>query len=190
MPVRLVLVMVTSNSYDLGVTANTLQDINPWPGDQIRHITPRWRSRRFRNTGFPSSVLRSLALSRESARTYRQRGPLARPLLNQSTLLVRQQRHRVASPAGQSRSPVSAASYGAERNPVSFIDRICWATIARAAQAARSIGPASSQSISQIFSFDSSSIAWRRLQFRVSSAFSATSYGAERKPVIFIDSSC
>ena len=34
MPVRLVLVMVTSNSYDLGVTANTLQDITPWPGDQ------------------------------------------------------------------------------------------------------------------------------------------------------------
>ena len=34
MPVRLVLVMVTSNSYDLGVTANTLQYINPWPGDQ------------------------------------------------------------------------------------------------------------------------------------------------------------
>ena len=33
-PVRLVLVMVTSNSYDLGVTANTLQYIIPWPGDQ------------------------------------------------------------------------------------------------------------------------------------------------------------
>ena len=27
-------VMVTSNSYDLGVTANTLQYITPWPGDQ------------------------------------------------------------------------------------------------------------------------------------------------------------
>jgi hypothetical protein len=26
-------VMVTNNSYDLGVTANTLQDIPPWPGD-------------------------------------------------------------------------------------------------------------------------------------------------------------
>jgi hypothetical protein len=91
--------MVTINSYDLGVTANTLQYITPWPGDKSRHITPRWRSRRFRNTVFPSSVLRSLALSRESARTYRQRGLLARPFLNQSTLFVRQQRHRVASPS-------------------------------------------------------------------------------------------
>eukprot|EP00966_Prymnesium_polylepis_P288212 6657074-Prymnesium_polylepis.1 len=36
--------MVTINSYDLGVTANTLQYIPPWPGNKIRHITPRWGS--------------------------------------------------------------------------------------------------------------------------------------------------
>ena len=188
MPVRLVLVMVTSNSYDLGVTANTLQDINPWPGDQIRHITPRWRSRRFRNTVFPSSVLRSLALSRESARTYRQRGLLARPFLNQSTIFVRQQRRRVASPAGRSRSP---------RSPLPVYRVALGATLS-----ASSTGAARRSSLEQravqpillsIFSFDGSSVAGPRVLVRAqpfNPSFSAASYGAERNPVIFIDSSC
>jgi hypothetical protein len=112
-------------------------------------------------TGFLNQMFRSLLLTRGSLS--RHRGLLARPPINQSNLLFRQQRRRVASPAGQ-RS--FAFRCGAERNPVSFIDRSCCAILARAAHGSAVFWPGL-QSTIQISSFDSGGVAWRRLQVGV-----------------------
>jgi hypothetical protein len=60
-------------SYDLGVRANTLQYITPWPGDKIRHITPtsRW-ARRFQAAKRPNIFLFTNVLAVEWCATVRE----------------------------------------------------------------------------------------------------------------------
>eukprot|EP00966_Prymnesium_polylepis_P193780 4491404-Prymnesium_polylepis.1 len=65
--------MVTINSEDLGVRANTLQYITPWPGDKITAHHTTLEEPQVPQHRVPKQRSRSLALSRESARTYRQR---------------------------------------------------------------------------------------------------------------------
>ena len=189
MPVRLVLVMVTSNSYDLGVTANTLQYIIPWPGDQdTAHYTtleePQVPQHRFPKQRSSQSVsLAGISSNLQAARSIDPASP-------QSIYTSR-------STAAASRGDACRSeSFSVLRCIVWRRAKPCQLHRQDLLGDHRSSSPGSAvhwpglSSINQHFSFDSSGIAWRRLQFRVSSAFSAASYGAERTPVIFIDSSC
>jgi len=183
--------MVTINSYDLGVTANTLQDIPPWPGDNCTAHHTTLEGPQGSATGFPKQrSSQSGSFAGISSNLSWQRGLLARPPINQSNLLFRQQRRRVASPAGQ-RS--FAFRCGAERNPVSFIDRSCCAILARAA--GNAVFWPGLPSITNRPSFDDSSAARLRVLACRSESFSAFSAaripcGAGRGPVSFIDWSC
>jgi len=191
-PVRLVLVMVTSNSYDLGVTANTLQYIIPWPGDQdTAHYTtleePQVPQHRFPKQRSSQSVsLAGISSNLQAARSIDPASP-------QSIYTSR-------STAAASRGDACRSeSFSVLRCIVWRRAKPCQLHRQDLLGDHRSSSPGSAvhwpglSSINQHFLFDNSGIAWRRLQVRVvlrsplhrmaqSETLSASSTGSAGRP--------